>query len=172
MLDPTGIKIDFDPTRQRMTGVTHHGHIPFDVPFISKVGYNLWQGGCRDGLMLPHFIKYIVSLYPWEKYKIQHHMDGELYLRMYDDKTRDVLPEVDDLARLINVWRERGPVLVHCQAGLNRSALVTGRALMLSGKTAAQAIELMREKRSPAVLCNPSFEKYLYDAENEAWRFN
>jgi hypothetical protein len=36
-----------------------------------------------------------------------------------------------------------------------------GIVLMLEGYTAEQAIELMRTKRSSAVLINPSFEKYL-----------
>ena len=50
MVDPTAIEIDFDPTVQRMKGVTVHGGMPFDVPIISEIGPNLWQGGCRDGL--------------------------------------------------------------------------------------------------------------------------
>jgi protein-tyrosine phosphatase len=41
------------------------------------------------------------------------------------------------------------------------SSLVTARALVLSGLTADEAIALIREKRSPACLCNPSFERWL-----------
>jgi hypothetical protein len=53
MVDPTAIEIDFDPTVQRMKGVAVHGGMPFDVPIISEIGPNLWQGGCQDGLILP-----------------------------------------------------------------------------------------------------------------------
>jgi hypothetical protein len=53
MVDPTAIEIDFDPTVQRMKGVTVHGGMPFDVPIISEIGPILWQGGCQDGLILP-----------------------------------------------------------------------------------------------------------------------
>jgi protein-tyrosine phosphatase len=53
---------------------------------------------------------------------------------------------------------------VHCQAGLNRSSLVVGRALMLGGMTADDAIVLIRRKRSPACLSNPSFERWLRQA--------
>ena len=35
------------------------------------------------------------------------------------------------------------------------------RALVLGGMTADDAIALIREKRSPACLCNPSFERWL-----------
>lgn len=158
--DPTGISIDFDPTVQRMSGIARHGNTPFDVPFISQIGYNLWQGGCQQGLMLPKFIKHLVSLYPWEQYKLQHELDSYLVVKMYDSVEQGY-EQVEQIARWINICRETAPVLVHCQAGLNRSSLVATRALMLSGKTADEAIGMIREKRSPACLCNPAFEAYL-----------
>jgi hypothetical protein len=45
MVDPTAIETDSDPTVQRMRGVALHGGMPFDVPIISEIGPNLWQGG-------------------------------------------------------------------------------------------------------------------------------
>jgi protein-tyrosine phosphatase len=61
----------------------------------------------------------------------------------------------------VNACRAAGPTLVHCQAGLNRSSLVIARALILSGMPSVAAIALIREKRSPACLSNPSFERWL-----------
>jgi protein-tyrosine phosphatase len=162
--DPTGIKIDFDPTVQRMRGVARHGNTPFDVPFISEIASNLWQGGCQDGLMLPKFIRHVVSLYPWEQYKVQHELESNLWVRMYDSEDQ-MFGQVELLARWVNQCRETGPVLVHCQAGLNRSSLVAAKALILSGKSPEEAIGLLREKRSPACLCNPVFEKWLRSAQ-------
>lgn len=158
--DPTGIAIDFDPTLQRMKGIARHGNTPFDVPFISEIGYNLWQGGCESGLILPKFIKHVVSLYPWERYTVKHHLESFLEVRMYDSEDQ-AFEQVEMIASWVNKCRETGPVLVHCQAGLNRSSLVAARALMLSGKTADEAISVLRSKRSPACLCNPSFEGWL-----------
>lgn len=159
--DPTKIPIQFDPRVERMVGVTYHGNVTFDVPFMSHIGANLWQGGCKDGLILPSHINYVVSLYPWERYTIQHKVRGELYIRMYDDP-KAALDQIDELAHIVNSWRQRGQVLVHCQAGLNRSSLVVARALMLSeGLTADEAIELLRTSRSPACLCNSGFENWL-----------
>lgn len=160
MSDPTKIPIKFDPQIQRMVGRTYHGSIDFDVPFISQVHDNLWQGGCADGLVLPTHINYIVSLYVWEKYTINHKVRGELYIRMYDDPNQ-ATDQIDDIAQQVNKWRKRGNVLVHCQAGLNRSSLVVAKALMLEGFTADEAIKLIRDKRSPACLCNAGFERYL-----------
>lgn len=162
----TNVKVANDPTIQRMSGVATHGMTPFDVPFISHIEGNLWQGGCQQGLQLPHFIKHVISLYPWEQYRINHDVDTQAYFKMYDSLEQS-MEQVDAIANLINVCVKDGPTLVHCQAGLNRSGLVAARSLMLRGDdwdrmyTAEEAIALLRESRSPAVLCNPSFEAHL-----------
>lgn len=52
-------------------------------------------------------------------------------------------------------------VLVRCWAGYNRSALVVALVLVLSGCTPRQAIETMRARRSPHVLSNRTFERWL-----------
>lgn len=159
-MDHTKIAIEFDPQEQRMVGTARHGNVPFDVPFISEIAPNLWQGGCQSGLILPDFIKSLVSLYPWERYTVQHDLENELYVRMYDSLDQ-ATEQVDHLAALINTFREEGPVLVHCQAGLNRSSLVVGRALTLGGMKGWEAVKTLREKRSPACLCNPAFERWV-----------
>lgn len=56
-----------------------------------------------------------------------------------------------------------GIVVHNCQAGLNRSSLVVASALILGGAAPSEAIALIREKRSPACLCNPVFEAWLLD---------
>lgn len=160
-VDPTRIDISFDPRQRRMEGIAVHGNTPFSVPFISQVGGNLWFGGCTDGLVLPEEIQHLVSLYPWEQYTVRHEIKSALTVRLYDS-LEQALDQVDDIARWVNACRSSGPTLVHCQAGLNRSGLVTARALMLDpGLTAEEAINLLRVKRSPAVLCNDAFEAYL-----------
>lgn len=164
MSDPTKIPIQFDPRMQRMTGRTYHKGLDFDVPFMTKIADNLWQGGCQSGLILPSHINYLMSLYVWERYTINHKTRGEMYIRMYDDPNQ-ATDQIEDLAIQVNKWREKGQVLVHCQAGLNRSSLVVARALMLEGMTADEAITLIREKRSPACLCNDGFENYLRGLE-------
>lgn len=160
-VDPTAIDIELDPMRQHLVGITAHKHLPFDVPVISEIAANLWQGGCRDGLVLPGFVTHVVSLYPWEQYDIRHRIDSEMYVRMYDSVEQG-FEQVDALAAWVNVCRETGPVLVHCQVGLNRSSLVAARAMVLSGEAdPAGAVAVLRERRSPACLCNEAFEDWL-----------
>jgi hypothetical protein len=158
--DPTRIAIDVDPRSQRMVGVSAHGLKPFDVPFMSEIVPDLWLGGCEDGLILPDFIEHLVSLYPWESYTVNHELESSLEVRMYDSLDQ-VFHRVDGIATWVNACRESGSTLVHCQAGLNRSSLVVVRALVLDGMDVDAAIALVREKRSPVCLCNPSFERWL-----------
>jgi protein-tyrosine phosphatase len=61
----------------------------------------------------------------------------------------------------VNACRRRGPTLVHCTAGVNRSALIVAAALIQEGMDAAPAIALLRAKRGPDVLFNQNFERWL-----------
>ena len=160
--DHTRIDIRFDPREQRMDGVAVHGNTPFNVPFVSQITDDLWTGGCTDGLVLPSEIAHVISLYPWEAYTIQHEVRSVLSVRMYDSADQG-FAQVDAIAAWVNICRKDGPTLVHCQAGLNRSGLVAARALTLDGWDATAAIALLRAKRSPAVLCNRTFESWLTD---------
>lgn len=160
-IDPTRIDIMADPREQRMRGVAIHGNTPFDVPFMSYIDTNLWQGGCEDGLVLPDEIVNVVSLYPWEHYRLHDHVHSVLSVVMYDAENQD-FEQIDAIARWVNDVRKDGPTLVHCQAGLNRSSLVVARALITSGHLNAKAaIALIRDRRSPACLCNRAFESWL-----------
>src|SRR3954471_6435074 len=64
-------------------------------------------------------------------------------------------------------WAAGDRVLVRCQAGLNRSGLVTALVLMLDGYDAAAAISLIRRQRSSWALCNKHFVDWLL-TEGEA----
>lgn len=156
----SGAGMTADPRTRRLTGITRHGLIPFDVPVISEIAPGLWQGGCAPGLVLPAHIRHLVSLYPRESYTVRHALDSSLTVQMSDTAGQDT-SAVDEIARWVSAQRPAGPVLVHCQAGLNRSGLVVARVLMMEGMTAATAIGLLRDKRSPACLCNPAFEEWL-----------
>ena len=60
-------------------------------------------------------------------------------------------------------WSAGERVLIRCQAGVNRSGLVMALVLMLEGLSAERAIEHMRECRSPFVLSNQHFERWLLE---------
>jgi len=132
----------------------------FRVPLISHVEGNLWQGGCHNMKELPTDFEYVVSLYPWERYILgpKTHRDE---IEMYDHGTMPDIKQLHEIARKVNEYRARGKTLVHCQAGLNRSGLVAGLALILGGMEPKEAIALLRKQRCDMVLCNETFENWL-----------
>ncbi len=168
--DPTYVPVVTDDRRnpfvKRMSGMAVHPRpygTPFDVPFISEILPGLYQGGCENGLVLPSNIKHVVSLYQWEKYTLHDDVLAFHEVEMYDSTDGPVRENIIDLANLVNKFRARGDTLVHCQAGLNRSGLVAGAALVLSGMTGYDALRTLRDSRSPAVLCNETFRDWLLD---------
>lgn len=136
----------------------------FNVPLISHVLGNLWQGGCKDGVQLPEDFEFVVSLYPWEKYRLGSNT-ARLEVQMLDAAEMPNERLLYDTARIVNAFRYRGKTLVHCQAGLNRSGLIAALALILDGTEPIDAIELLRQSRHPVVLCNQTFEKWLLQQE-------
>lgn len=161
--DPTWTDITTDPLTLRMVGRAIHGNTPFDVPYMSQIDDNLWLGGCENGLVLPPEIENVVSLYPWESYTVLHKLHSKTEVRLYDSVDGINADVILPLAEWVNACRAQGPTLVHCQAGLNRSSLIAATALVLDGMAPQDAIDLIREKRSSACLCNPAFKAWLTD---------
>jgi hypothetical protein len=89
----------------------------------------------------------------------------------------DADPRLTDMGRVLLAaewalqrWQEGQRVLIRCQAGLNRSGLVTALVLMLAGYTARDAITLLRERRSSFALCNAHFIDWLVRIEGDLIR--
>lgn len=59
-------------------------------------------------------------------------------------------------------------VLIRCQAGMNRSGLVTALVLVMAGLTPGQAIALIRQRRSPGALFNEHFVEWLINEGQSA----
>lgn len=137
-----------------------------DVPLISHIKDNLYVGGCIQGVDLGDFFSDVFSMYMWEKYSVGDNTNI-VTRKMYDapgqvdDETVD---EVSDL--VVEALTYSGNVLVHCQAGINRSNLIAGAALIKMGRTPTEAVALLREKRSPHVLANRDFYNYLMARTN------
>lgn len=171
-LDSNGVKYTTDPTVRRIRGYywegydyetrEHSGSKTFyDVPVISEIFNGLWVGGIDDGLVLPTSITDVISLHDHSAYTINHDLRSHLYMKMVDSPDQE-LHFLKGLSRwILSRYYSGGTVLVHCHMGLNRSNVAVAAALMVSGYRAEDAINLLREKRSPASLCNTHFERYL-----------
>lgn len=155
-----------DFSLHRIRGYVPHGAARgldpnLDVPLVSHIEGSFYQGGCMGGVRLPDGFDYVLSLYPWEQYILPEGCERD-EVRMYDSLDQG-FEQVEQLAEGVAERLSDGQtVLVHCQAGLNRSGLLAATTLVQHrGHTPASAIGLLRSRRSPLVLCNEAFENFI-----------
>lgn len=139
------------------------GH--FSAPLISHIKDNLWVGGCIGGVQLDEDFHHVISLYPWEQYKLGPNTN-RFEFKLFDSSELESDINLNFIADLAAECVNEGKTLIHCQAGLNRSNLIAAKVLIGQGMEPADAIALLREKRSPMVLCNKVFEDYVLGVEN------
>jgi hypothetical protein len=156
-------KLQADLKSHYIDGIAREGNTEFSCDLITPIDENFWQGGCINGVNLQGFFKHIVSLYPWERYVPGCELDSFVEVRLYDGPVVPDEFQLYNLARHINFCRQHGRTLVHCQAGLNRSGLLAGLALVQSGIAPKDAIAKLRSSRSNAVLCNAKFATWLME---------
>ena len=149
--------------------------INWDFPLWSEILPGLFLGGTDDDdtiedasnihtsrtITKDHFDT-VVTLYAWANpvdWFVQELRYGFYDSGLEGNADYDSLHEAAEFA--YKAWKSGKRVLIRCQAGINRSSLTMGLVLMLDGYPAAAAIELMRSKRSNAVLLNDDFVDYL-----------
>ena len=142
------------------------------TPLYSEVAPNLFMGGTDDLATIDQAqeLKYfngtnefdcVVTLYAWAapaNWGVEERRFGFPDANIIDE----YLPTIVELAQWAHSkWAAGKKVNIRCQAGLNRSGLVTALTLMISGMSADQAIDTLREKRSTYALCNGEYEHWL-----------
>jgi hypothetical protein len=138
----------------------------------SEILPGLWQGGTHDFDTLEFPKEY--PIWKSEKqfdsvatlYAIAHPVGWgvkEIRYGFPDSALSEKdIPEIQSVADWVySEWKSGKKVLVRCQMGWNRSGTVTSLALMKDGYSAQEAIDLIRERRSPYALCNQDFVKFL-----------
>lgn len=138
----------------------------------SEILPGLWQGGTHDFDTLEFPKEYPI----WKSqrefdsvatlYAIAHPVGWGVAERRYGFPdsvlSEKDIPEIHSIADWVyEEWKSGKKVLVRCQAGWNRSGLVTALALLKDGYKPIEAISLIRERRSPSALCNADFVNYL-----------
>jgi hypothetical protein len=137
----------------------------------SEILPGLYQGGTADGDEVHHgrrtasitqadfdtVITLYASAQPVDWYV------KEVRVGFFDHSEVDL--DEHDLAHAVRSayrdWSRGKRVLIRCQAGWNRSGLITALVLLLAGYTPEDAIDLIRQKRSPMALCNRHFERWI-----------
>jgi hypothetical protein len=147
--------------------------VPWYPERLVPVRPGLWASSAptpgRDGTYLENpGVRYdlIVSLTSWGS----DSPDGALretgrfvWLPMVDGHE---IPEAEvrllaaEIAEAVRSGRE---VLVHCDAGLNRTGVVVARTLLELGEPIEAAVAAIRASRGPVALCNGWFVTWLHD---------
>jgi len=153
-----------DLDNHHIEGFAAHGGARISLPLISHIEGNLWMGGCIGGVRLPDDFLYIVSLYPWEQYTLGQDT-RRIEIKMYDAAENPDQQDLDRAVQTVLYCVEEGKTLVHCQAGLNRSGLVSALALIRMGHSPQEAVDLLRTRRGNVVLCNPVFENLVLNSK-------
>uniref|UniRef100_A0A0G4I702 protein-tyrosine-phosphatase n=1 Tax=Chromera velia CCMP2878 TaxID=1169474 RepID=A0A0G4I702_9ALVE len=99
-------------------------------------------------------------------------IEGFEYVNFYvpDFVGADLRQAMVESSSLISRWAEEGKVaLVHCSAGLSRSAAVVMCWLMKAkGQSLKESVDTFMRTRGRPPACNPSFWTYLWEFEREA----
>jgi len=142
------------------------------TPLYSEVAPNLFMGGTDDNATIDHpqELQYfeggntfdcVVTLYAWAapaNWGVEERRFGFPDANIIEE----YIPTILELAQWAHSkWAAGKKVNIRCQAGLNRSGLVTALTLMISGLSADEAIDTLREKRSTYALCNGEYEHWL-----------
>ena len=138
----------------------------------SEIAPNLFMGGTADEDVIHQAVAYnkartdlpfdaIITMYAWANpadWKIQEFRYG-----IYDSDISQI--DLDRLKQAVefgyNRWLSGDRVLVRCQAGLNRSGLVTALIMMSTGLDAETAIEQIRKNRAEIALFNTHYVEWL-----------
>lgn len=149
------------------------------LPLWSEMLPNLWQGGTQEydkkrQLAIPMISKTeFDSVYTFYAYANPVDWLVKEYRFGYFDSPNTDFP-IDDFKRIVTMahsdWKRGERVLIRCQAGLNRSGIITALVLIREGYSAREALDLMRTARHPLVLFNDHFEQWLLKQPVDFWR--
>lgn len=122
----------------------------------------LWMGGRYAARLVQWNFDVVVNLTYYGR-SVSDQYSG-LYLEWPIEDGEDP-PDLAVLSPLVDFLQELHysgkTVLIHCQAGLNRSGLVMALVLRSKGWTADGAIAQIRAERDEYCLCNADFEAYV-----------
>ena len=147
--------------------------MPYEpASLYSEIAPNLFMGGTADEDVIHQAAPYnktrtdlpfdaIITMYAWANpadWRVQEFRYG-----IYDSAISEI--DLDRLKQAVefgyNRWLSCDRVLVRCQAGLNRSGLVTALIMKSTGIDAETAIEQIRKNRAEIALFNNNYVEWL-----------
>lgn len=125
---------------------------------LDEILPNLWMGGHPKNVAE---FQYVFCLVSKCAYKVESHQT--VTIAPFEDVTEQELNGdfLHELADQVLRCHQRGKTLVHCEHGLNRSALVVALALVKLGYTPADAVAHVKAVRYFDALNNRTFNDWL-----------
>lgn len=156
-----------------------YGQAELREPLWSEIIDGLWQGGTADNdaqvqkkrpMITPKEFDTVITMYAYAN-PVDWFVK-EIRYGVWDSNMEDFKPaDLFDIVRIAHAdWQKGKKVLIRCQAGWNRSGLITALVLMREGMEAQKAINLIREKRSSWALCNKTFVAWLLAEDPKNWQ--
>lgn len=134
--------------------------------YTSPAGGELWQGGSPYQLNGRWDVIVGLQHEPTDRLLDRVKFNGIYIWHPIDDMDVKDAHALRSIAAMVADRVEMGDkVLVHCSAGLNRSGVINGRALMWLGMSVDEAVSTIRKNRYSSALCNPRFVRWLYEEE-------
>jgi hypothetical protein len=173
-------------TKQTTGGIEAPDYSDFidGMPLWSNVLDGLWVGGTddndtlgdhhawsgRQAFITPEMFDTVVTMYQYAN-PVDWLVKEYRYCIYDSDVNHFDWAELFATAKFAHTeWQNGKRVLIRCQAGLNRSGLVTALVLIRDGFSPEEAIALLREKRSSMALFNKQFVQFLKTIDVEMWR--
>lgn len=150
-------------------------------PLWSEVVAGLWQGGTDDNDTHVQLHKPMITKKDFDTvitmYAYANPVDWfvkEMRYGVWDSNMKDfAVDELFEIVRFAHTeWKKGKKVLIRCQAGWNRSGLITALVLLREGWSAEEAIKTIRDNRSKYALKNQVFANWLMKEDAENWKGN
>jgi hypothetical protein len=165
-------------TRESFAAIDRRSY-PRHTPVWSEILPGLWQGGTLDADKHQQYAVPLISKREFDSvFTLYAHANPvDWFVKEFRFGFMDSDDTEFDTALLKRVvalahgdWKRGEKVLIRCQAGLNRSGIITALVLIRDGHSPSEAISLMREKRNDWVLFNPHFEKWILKQSPQEWQ--
>jgi len=157
--------------------------ITWPVALWSRIRPGLWMGGTDDEdvtsnalpnwetrEITPEDFDAVVTMYAWAR-PVDWGVE-ELRWGIMDSERENI--DMHSLRETVvwthRRWKAGKKVLVRCQAGMNRSGLVTALVLVRDGMEPGLAIHTVRSERQADALFNDAFADLIRETPAEFWR--
>lgn len=140
-----------------------------------QVSHNLWVGGLPTDAKAvdKHFDALVLAAREFQDIFPVHKYPGTklLLAPLDDDKltSQDKATALSTAIKVHELMQKDKRVLVACAAGVNRSSLIAGLAMILGGDSAQEAITKIRAQRKPPTgstpLFNTHFTKFMRETD-------